>query len=112
MKRDWMILSQRRPRPLPADVVRVVSEETGVPAEHIKGRPRIPRVSHPRQLAMLLMRQCCYRGSYLQIGSALGRHHTTVMSGCRVAAARIEADSEYAALYRAAKSRLDPGSRG
>ena len=114
--RDWLFLSKEAERefrcglgrrPTPAEVLRIVSEEAGMPMKELTGRRRDYSATHARQLAMLLIRENCFRRSYVQIGLVLGRDHSTVMHGCQKARRRITEDPDYNAVYLAASARLE-----
>jgi chromosomal replication initiator protein len=78
----------------PKEVIKIVSELFGVPAERILGRDRTRKVALPRQIVMYLLREEA-NISLPQIGDTLGgRDHTTVMYGCDKIADLIERDEK------------------
>lgn len=63
-------------------IVEAVSEATGIPTQHILSKKRTARIARARQIVMFEARQAGL--SYHQIGTALGRDHTTIMHGIRM----------------------------
>ena len=78
-------ISPRRKTPL-ADIVRAVSEQTGIPTTAIYGRDRSSDISPARQLVMLKCREAGM--TVARIGVLLGRDHTTVIAGIKAEKAR------------------------
>ena len=71
-------ISPRRKTPM-AEIVRAVSEQTGIPTTAIYGRKRTADIAQARQIVMYLCRR---EGVKLEaIASYLGRDHTTVLAG-------------------------------
>ncbi len=71
-----------------------VSEEFDVTVDELLSATRVARVVWPRQIAMLLARDLTNQ-SLPTIGRQFGgRDHTTVLHGCRRAAARVTSDAE------------------
>ena len=62
-------------------ILEVVSHHYGITMEEIKGKRRTQRIAYPRQVAMYLARKMLPL-SLPQIGSALGRDHSTISHGC------------------------------
>lgn len=62
------------------NLIGLVYEETGVDPRYIMGKSRVPRIALARQMVMFLAREHTDY-SYPRIGTALCRHHTTVMHG-------------------------------
>lgn len=68
-----------RPSSKMANIVRDVSEETGVPVDAIMSNSRKASIARARQVAFYLGRQAGV--TYGGIGRYFGVHHTTVMHG-------------------------------
>lgn len=67
-------------------IVDAVAQETGISAHDIMGESRKATIARARQIVMY---EAHLRGLTLnQIGSAMGRHHTTIMHGIRAERAR------------------------
>lgn len=81
------------------DVMRAVSEATGIASERLLGRAQDRHHAGARHLLMHLLRELCAGASYPTIGFFLQRDHTTVLYGCRRAQALIEHDRRYRAVY-------------
>jgi len=114
--RDWLPLSTYYAefigtvlsRTRMSDVVRAVSEESGISVELLLGPRRQSNIVRPRQIAMLVMRERCPWNSYPEIARAMGRRdHSTVMHGCKAATKRILELPECRDLYEAVLRRLD-----
>lgn len=81
-----------------ARVQLIVAEHFGLPAEVMLQRRGPQSISEKRQLAMLLARETV-RSSYPDIGACFGgMDHTSVMHGCRAAAANNDLADDIAAL--------------
>lgn len=90
-----------------ADVVRAVSDCSGVAPALILGPRRQPTVMLARHITMLTMREFCTWSSYPEIAAFIGgRDHSTIVQGCRTARERIESRPEYRQLYLAVRARL------
>lgn len=64
------------------DVIRIVADVFNLRASDLISKSRDWDIAHPRQLAMVLMRQVVPSISYAGIGKALGgRDHTTILYG-------------------------------
>lgn len=74
------------------DILDVVCTRFGVRPEEIKGPRRTEKLTTPRQIAMYLSARLAQR-SLNQIGAALLRDHTTVLSSVRKIEARVEEDA-------------------
>jgi len=89
------------------EIIKMVSERSGVKVSEIKSKRRTRTLVLPRQLAMYL----CHRvagASLPEVGRALGgKDHTTVLHACRQVDVRrsadIKYDAEVEALARAVK---------
>jgi len=75
-----------------ADILDVVCKRFGVRPEEIKGPRRTEKLTTPRQIAMYLSARLAQR-SLNQIGAALLRDHSTVVSSVRKIEALVEADA-------------------
>lgn len=81
------------------DIARHVAEGFGIDPERLLGKQRVARFAWPRQVAMYLAIELTGR-TYVEVGRALGRDHTTVVHGvnqvrdriasCRATAAMVE----------------------
>ena len=73
------------------DIIRAVSEVTGISVAQICGVSRQKAYAHPRHLAMLLCKELRPDLSLPKIGFLFGdRDHTTVMSGQNAAVERVD----------------------
>ncbi|WP_164479419.1 helix-turn-helix domain-containing protein [Methylocystis rosea] len=75
-----------------ADILDVVCSRYGVRPEEIKSPRRKAELKTPRQIAMYLSDRLAQR-NLVQIGAALLRDRTTVLSGIRKIEARVEEDA-------------------
>jgi hypothetical protein len=75
-----------------ADILDVVCKRFGVRPEEIKGPRRTEKLTTPRQIAMYLSARLAQR-SLNQIGAALLRDHSTVVSSVRKIEALVEEDA-------------------
>jgi chromosomal replication initiator protein len=82
-----------------------VARVAGVPRAEILSPRRTPRVAQARQLAMYLCRELTPL-SLAEVARAFDRDHSTVMHAVRAVSARIEPDSETAAVIHDVKSSL------
>ena len=64
----------------------LVEEQTGVSPIDVLGGSRLKHIARARQMVMYEARKL--GPSYPAIGRGLGRHHTTVIFGCRAEAQR------------------------
>ncbi|MFQ5776022.1 MAG: helix-turn-helix domain-containing protein [Kiloniellaceae bacterium] len=92
--------------PRMADVVEAVARAAGLEAAALLGRVRDRRHARIRQLVMYLLRELCPGASLPAIGYLLGRDHTTVLYGCRKAAALLARDATFRALHDRARREL------
>ena len=81
------------------EVLDAVARMSGVTRKDLLGSHGNRRHARHRQLAMYLMRNLCPEGSLPAIGSYLDRDHTTVLYGCRRAAALLDADTSFRELH-------------
>lgn len=89
------IIATRR-APAPVLVLARVAAAFEVSAGDILSTSRMKRFVEPRHVVMLLFRQLCNLSSP-DIGSRLGRDHTSVLSGQRRVEARMAANPDFAA---------------
>ena len=67
----------------PDEILRAVSEESGISLALLLCARRDRKIARPRQLAMYLMRKLCFELSLARIGASVGgRDHKTVMHAC------------------------------
>lgn len=90
-----------------SDVLRAVSEATGIAPERLLGREQDRRHAGARHLLMYLLRELCAGASYPTIGFFVRRDHTTVLYGCRRARGLIEHDRAFRASYRRIRKALN-----
>ena len=87
-------------------VLEAVAQASGLSAAHLLGPGQARALVRPRQLTMYLLRQHCAGASLPAIGHFMKRDHTTVLYGCRRAAALLARDSGFRSLYDRALRRL------
>lgn len=92
------------------DVVEAAARAGGLRPEDLIGRGQARPLTRARQLAMHLLRETHPGLSLHAIGYLLDRDHTTVLYGCRRAAALLARDGAFRALYaRARRALASPG---
>ncbi len=94
--------------PALAEVLKAVSRASGLTQEVLRGLGQARRLARVRQLVMYLQRELCPGTSLTAIGLFLGRDHSTILYGCRRAAARLDRDPAFRRLYEAARRELGP----
>ena len=70
------------------------------------GRDRSYEQAHPRQLAMLLIRELCPNLSAPAIGRVFNRDHSTILHGIKQARERVQWDDDYRDAYNAVRNAL------
>ncbi len=80
------------------EVVEAVARASGLDCKDLLGRRRTRPLARARHLAMYLVREMCPGASLPAIGYLLDRDHTTVLHGCRRAAALLECDVAFCRL--------------
>ena len=94
------------------DVVKAAARAGGVRPKDLIGRGQTRPLTRARQLAMHLLRESHPGISLHAIGVLLDRDHTTVLYGCRRAAALLARDGAFRELYERARRELaSPGRR-
>lgn len=89
------------------DIMRAVSEVAGISMGQLCGVSRERKYSHPRHIAMLLVREFRPDLSLPKVGFLFGnRDHTTVMHAERESRQRIETSLEHRHWYDAARASL------
>ncbi len=78
--------------PAMASVLAVVARIAGVAPARLLGPGQSRSLARPRHLTMYLLRALCGGASLPAIGHFLRRDHTTVLYGCRRAAALLDCD--------------------
>ncbi len=73
-------------------IIDVIAAAFNLDSETLKGKKRMARINHARQVAMFLAREMT-ESSLPQIGDVFGRSHTTVLHGCNKIEAEIELDA-------------------
>lgn len=81
------------------EIIAAVSFSFGITVEDVRGPMRTKAVAEARQCVYLVARRCT-RLSYPEIAKAVGRDHTTVMSGVKTAERIRESDRWFAATVR------------
>ncbi|MEA3349078.1 MAG: chromosomal replication initiator protein DnaA [Chloroflexota bacterium] len=89
----------------PDHIVNSVAETCNVDVDRMLGRERTHEISHPRQIAMYLIREET-DSSLPQIGKVFGRDHTTVMYGHEKIADLLERDGKVRRQVMAIKEKL------
>ncbi len=89
------------------EVVEAVARASGLDRKDLLGRRRTRPLARARHLAMYLVRELCPGASLPAIGYLLDRDHTTVLYGCRQAAALLERDAAFRRLREQARRDLD-----
>ncbi len=97
--------------PRMTEVVDAVARAGGVRPKDLLGRGQARPLTRARQLAMHLLRELCPGASLPAIGHLLGRDHSTVLYGCRRAAALLARDPAYRDLRERARRELAPPVR-
>lgn len=110
--RDWLVVANT-PRSITVqDIVRAVSDYTGVSASKINSHRRPAGVCFARHVSMYLAKDITGL-SLKKIGKAMGgRDHTTVLSGVRKIESRLETDTSLAAELNAIRAKLEEGAAG
>ena len=103
--------------PRMAEVLDAVSRGTGIDREALIAPGQRQPAVRARQLVMYLIRELCPGASLQAIGFLLDRDHTTVLYGCRRAAALLDRDRAFREAYLRARRALihrlpEPGSGG
>lgn len=84
-------------------VIEATAEYFKITHEQLMGKERTRRYSHPRMLAMVLMRQM-FEMTYEAIADVFGRHHSTVMHAQKRVAMSLHADRHLAELRKRVES--------
>lgn len=88
------------------EIQQTIAKAFDISVEDLKSSSKAPSIAHPRHIAMLLSRELT-PDSLPAIGRSFGgRNHSTVLSGCRSAQRRIEADQLTAQLVLEIKTKL------
>ena len=87
-------------------IKRLVAAEVGISLADMTSKSRAVRVSHPRQLAMYLIRVFSDY-SYPKIGRVFGRDHTTAIWAVARVEARLRADGKLVALVDRLKAKIE-----
>jgi hypothetical protein len=90
------------------EVVDAVARACGLGREDLLGRGQARPLARARHLAMYLVRELCPGASLPAIGYLLERDHTTVLYGCRRAAALLARDAGIRALCARLRGELAP----
>ncbi len=90
----------------PQRVVNVISALIGVEPGQLMESCRKHGISHPRQVAMMLIRDECPFLSLPDIARFFGAHHSTIHVGIKSARRHTAPDGPYERLYRSARTIL------
>ena len=88
-----------------AYIIEVIATAFNLETDTIKGKKRIARINHARQLAMFLAREMT-ESSLPQIGDVFGRSHTTVLHGCNKIKEEIEMDTVLASRVQHLRNQI------
>ncbi|MDE2635668.1 MAG: chromosomal replication initiator protein DnaA [Chloroflexota bacterium] len=72
-------------------IIDVIAASFNLESDALKGKKRVARINHARQVAMYLAREMT-ESSLPQIGDVFGRSHTTVLHGCNKIEAEMKLD--------------------
>ena len=86
-------------------VIEVIATAFNLDSDTLKGKKRVARVNHARQLAMFLAREMT-ASSLPQIGDVFGRSHTTVLHGINKIEAEIKLDSMLASRVQHLRNQI------
>ncbi len=89
-----------------AEVLEAVSRASGIDRKTLVAPGQTQPVARARHLVMYLIRELCPQTSLPAIGFLLHRDHTTVLYGCRRAAALLRRDRAFRAAYLQARRAL------
>ncbi len=99
-------LLPNRPDLSASEIITTVADYYGITGDDLRGVRRSRRISHPRQVAMYLIREET-EASLPQIGARLGgRDHTTIMYGYERVRAQMEEDDQIRREVLAIKTQL------
>ena len=65
----------------PPQIIATIANIVRCKPEAMLAKNKAHHISHARQIAMLIVRDCCPHWSHSQIGRHFGQHHTTVLYG-------------------------------
>jgi chromosomal replication initiator protein len=80
--------------PTPENIVRQVSEITGVEQKEIKGSQRVTRIREARLLAIFTIRTLC-KLSYPEIGAYFNKAHSAIIKSCQQFQEKMESDPQW-----------------
>ena len=86
-------------------IIDVIASAFNLDSETLRGKKRVARVNHARQVAMFLAREMT-ESSLPQIGDVFGRSHTTVLHGCNKIEAEIKLDALLASRVRQLRKQI------
>ncbi len=86
-------------------IIDVIAAAFNLDSDTLKGKRRVARVNHARQVAMFLAREMT-ESSLPQIGDVFGRSHTTVLHGCNKIEAEIKLDSLLASRVQQLRNQI------
>lgn len=86
-------------------IVEVIAAAFNLDSETLKGKKRVARVNHARQVAMYLAREMT-ESSLPQIGDVFGRSHTTVLHGCNKIEAELKLDTVLASRVQQLRNQI------
>ena len=88
-----------------AYIIEVIAAAFNLEIDMLKGKKRLARINHARQLAMFLAREMT-EASLPQIGDVFGRSHTTVLHGCNKIQEEIEVDTGLASRVQRFRNQI------
>jgi len=90
------------------DIITLASEITQIHRRDILGLYRFPEIAAVRQACYLVAREAGH--SYPRIAELMGRQHSSVHYGAKIAFKRCKSDGDYAAMVQRLRERIS-GSR-
>lgn len=105
--RDWLFVSTDnfRSGPTVTEIMRMVTEKTGVSRSALRSKRRVNGVSIARMVVCYLARELT-SASFPTIGQMLDKDHSTVLQAARAVAARLPHDDELRAFVNDLKAEL------
>lgn len=86
-------------------IIDVIAAAFNLDSETLRGKRRLARVNHARQVAMFLAREMT-ESSLPQIGDVFGRSHSTVLHGCNKIEAEMQLDTLLASRVQQLRNQI------
>ena len=86
-------------------IIDVIAAAFNLDSDTLRGKRRVARINHARQVAMYLAREMT-ESSLPQIGDVFGRSHTTVLHGCNKIEAEIKLDALLASRVQQLRNQI------